>query len=148
VVTKADLLPTLGEGWLELLTADLKALTAGTFLEEAPLLAVSAKTGEVLAARKAALEAKLRALAARPADGPLFLPVDRGFAVKGFGAGVTGTLLSGRLRRDEPVALVPGLPGPFRARTLQVHGQAVEQAVAGQRVAVNAAGAEAADIRR
>ncbi len=148
VVTKSDLLPTLGEGWLELLSADLRALVAGTFLEEAPILPVSAKTGEGLDALKQAVSAKLKELAARPAEGPVFLPVDRAFTVKGFGAVVTGTLLSGKLSREETVSLEPGLAGPFRARTLQVHGQAVEQVAAGQRVAVNVAGAEASDISR
>ncbi|MBK7859162.1 MAG: selenocysteine-specific translation elongation factor [Archangiaceae bacterium] len=148
VVTKADLLPGLGDGWLELLTQDLRALTAGTFLEEAPLVTVSAKTGAGLDALKVALSSRLAALAARPAEGPVFLPVDRVFTVKGFGAVVTGTLLSGRLGRDEQVSLSPGLEGPFRARTLQVHGEAVERAAAGQRVAVNVPGIEAQQVSR
>jgi selenocysteine-specific elongation factor len=148
VVTKADLLPTLGEGWLELLTQDLRSLTSGTFLEGAPLLTVSAKSGEGLEALKRALGDRLGQLAARPAEGPVFLPIDRVFTVKGFGAVVTGTLLSGRLQRDEQVALSFGLAGPFRARTLQVHGAAVEYASAGQRVAVNVTQVEAAQVSR
>jgi len=148
VVTKSDLLPTLGEGWLELLTADLRALTAGTFLEDAPVLPVSSKTGEGVEQLKSQLGGRLKELAARPAEGPVFLPVDRVFTVKGFGAVVTGTLLSGRLERDSAVSLVPGLDGPFRARTLQVHGAAVESAAAGQRVAVNVPGIEAAQVSR
>ncbi len=149
VVTKSDLLPTLGEGWLELLTQDLRALTKGTFLEEAPVLPVSAKTGEGLEALKAAIAANLSAgPVARPAEGPVFLPIDGVFTVKGFGAVVTGTLLSGRLERDAQVSLVPGLDGPFRARTLQVHGAAVESTAAGQRVAVNVPGIETGQVSR
>ncbi|MBL8950861.1 MAG: selenocysteine-specific translation elongation factor [Myxococcaceae bacterium] len=147
VVTKADLLPGLGEGWLDLLTADLRALTAGTFLEDAPVLPVSAKSGDGLEALKAAIGERL-APAARPSEGPVFLPIDRVFTVKGFGAVVTGTLLSGRLERDAQVSLIPGLEGPFRARTLQVHGAAVDVASAGQRVAVNVPGIEAAQVSR
>ncbi len=68
--------------------------------------------------------------------------------MKGFGAVVTGTLLSGKLVRDEAVSLSPSRLDALRARTLQVHGAAVESAAAGQRVAVNVAGIEAAQIHR
>jgi selenocysteine-specific elongation factor len=148
VVSKADLLPTLGDGWLDLLTADLKAVTHGTFLEEAQLVPVSAKTGEGLDALKAALSTLLKNLTARPAEGPVFLPIDRAFTVKGFGAVVTGTLLSGKLTREDAVSLSPSLPGPYRARTLQAHGATVESVSAGQRIAVNLAGVEAQQIQR
>src|SRR5207244_3169163 len=143
-----DLLPTLGEGWLELLEADLRALIGETFLEGAPLVAVSAKTGAGLDALKVTLAKVLAAVSPRPAEGPLFLPVDRCFTVKGFGAVVTGTLLSGRLQKEEAVSLSPSLLGPYRARSLQVHGVAVDAARAGQRVAVNVAGVETAQVSR
>src|SRR4051812_26643465 len=148
VVSKADLLPGLGDGWLELLTQDLRAVTQSTFLEGAAVVAVSAKSGEGLEALKKAVARLLSELTARPSDGPVFLPVDRSFTVKGFGAVVTGTLLSGKLLRDEAVLLSPSSAGPYRARTLQVHGSAVESAAAGQRVAVNLAGVEAQDVHR
>jgi selenocysteine-specific elongation factor len=151
VVSKADLLPGLGEGWLELLEGELRALCAGTFLEGAPLVAVSAKTGEGLDALKAEVARQADALEreqGRAVDGPLFVPVDRAFTVKGFGCVVTGTLLSGRLGVDDEVSLLPGLPGPLRVRGLQQHGRAVDKVSAGERVAVNLAGVETHEVHR
>lgn len=172
VVTKADLLPGLGEGWLELLEAELRALVAGTFLEDAKLVTVCAKTGEGLDGLKAELARLVDELSAPPdkvsaaggeddhaqpragfareraPDGPLFLPIDRAFTVKGFGLVVTGTLLSGRLSTKDEVALLPGLRGPWRVRGLQVHGAAVDSASAGERVAVNLPELEVAQVHR
>ncbi len=152
VVTKADLLPGLGDGWLELLDAELRSLTQGTFLEGAPLVTVSARSGEGLDGLKAQIGQQVAALeadgAARTADGPLFLPIDRAFTIKGFGCVVTGTLLSGKLTLADEVSLEPGISGPLRLRGLQQHGKPVERAVAGERVAVNLVGVETNDVRR
>jgi selenocysteine-specific elongation factor len=86
----------------------------------------------------------------RPADGPLLLPVDRAFTLKGFGTVVTGTLLSGTVAEGDALALVPPSPGvgDLRARTVQVHGKPAPSAAAGQRTAVNLPGIEAAAISR
>ncbi|HEY0880315.1 MAG TPA: GTP-binding protein, partial [Archangium sp.] len=86
VVTKADLLPGLGEGWLELLEADLRALVEGTPFETAALVPVSAKTGAGLPELTAALDRLVATLApdaARGPDAPVFLPIDRAFTAKG-----------------------------------------------------------------
>ncbi|MEW5741283.1 MAG: SelB C-terminal domain-containing protein, partial [Myxococcota bacterium] len=107
--------------------------------------------GGVSTAEGAATPARLTpddAAAWRSADGPLFLPVDRAFTLKGFGVVVTGTLLSGRLKASEEVGLLPGLPGPLRVRSLQVHGRGVEAAAAGERVAVNLPDLEVAQVHR
>jgi selenocysteine-specific elongation factor len=152
VVTKSDLLPGLGEGWLELLETELRGLVAGTFLEGAPLVPVSAKTGEGLDGLKQELQRQVSALSAegspRSPEGPLFLPIDRAFTIKGFGCVVTGTVWSGRLSLADEVALVPGLAGPLRLRGLQEHGKPVERAQAGERVAVNLVGVETQDVAR
>jgi selenocysteine-specific elongation factor len=153
VVSKADLLPGLGEGWLDLLEAELRAVVDGTFLEGAPLVCVSARTGEGLDRLKAELDATLGSLAAegagpRSPDGPLFVPLDRSFTTKGFGLVVTGTLLSGRVRPGDEVALAPGLEGPYRVRGVQVHGAAVDEARAGARVALNLPELDTATVRR
>lgn len=152
VVTKSDLLPGLGEGWLELLETELRGLVAGTFLEDAPLVPVSARTGEGLDALKQELQRQVSALSAdgspRSPDGPLFVPIDRAFTIKGFGCVVTGTVWSGRLSLADEVALVPGLSGPLRLRGLQEHGKSVERAQAGERVAVNLVGVETHDVAR
>src|SRR5499427_325812 len=91
-ITKCDLLAELGEEWLPLLRADIEQLTKETFLEGAKLIPCSAKTGEGIPELKSALSALAKDLPARPAEGPLFLPIDRAFTMKGFGTVVTGTL--------------------------------------------------------
>jgi selenocysteine-specific elongation factor len=149
VLTKSDLLPGLGEGWLPLIEADLRALTVGTFLEGAALIPVSSKTGDGLEALKTEISAQCDALGKRAAlEGPAFLPVDRAFSLKGFGTVVTGTLLSGQLAVEDAVSLLPGLPGPFRVRSIQVHAQAVTKAGPGERVALNLADVDADDVKR
>src|SRR5512138_3195007 len=96
-VTKSDLLPGLGAGWLPLLEQDVREVTRGTFLEDAPIVPVSSATREGLGRLAAEVPE-------RPADGPAFLPVDRAFSLKGFGTVVTGTLLSGELREGDEAA--------------------------------------------
>jgi selenocysteine-specific elongation factor len=149
-VTKADLLPGLGEGWLPLLVQEIRAAAAGTPLAEAPIVPVSARTGEGLPALLAALDAAAAALPDRPADGPLLLPIDRAFSLKGHGTVVTGTVRSGQLAAGDAVALCPPsrASAALRARSVQVHGAAVPQAVAGQRAAVNLPGIEPGEIHR
>ncbi len=153
VVTKADLLPGLGEGWLELLEADLRSLVEGTPFEDAALVQVSAKSGAGLETLKAEIDRLAIALSSEPdvsrgPDAPVFLPIDRAFSAKGFGLVVTGTLWSGKLTPDDTVSLLPGLTGPLRVRGIQVHGQTVLAAVAGNRVAVNLPELEVAQVRR
>src|SRR6516164_1907952 len=94
-LTKADLLPGLGDDWRGLLDADLATLVAGSVLESAEVVPVSARTGEGIPALKVALGRAAASVQRRPADGPLFLPIDRAFTLKGFGTVITGTLLSG-----------------------------------------------------
>ncbi|MGC4000393.1 MAG: selenocysteine-specific translation elongation factor [Anaeromyxobacter sp.] len=148
VVTKADLLPGLGAGWLPLLEQELRAAVAGTFLEDAPVVPVSARTGAGLDALREALGALAATVPPRPADGPVFLPIDRAFSLKGFGTVVTGTLLSGAIAPEDALALLPPGREPLRVRSVQVHGQPVERARAGQRTAVNLPGVEPAQVRR
>ncbi|HET9553630.1 MAG TPA: selenocysteine-specific translation elongation factor [Anaeromyxobacteraceae bacterium] len=149
-VTKSDLLPELGPDWLPLLEEELRAATAGTFLEGCPIVPCSSRTGEGLPALLAALDRLAAEVPPRPADGPLLLPIDRAFSLKGFGTVVTGTLLSGAVAEGETVALVPPTHGvePLRVRSVQVHGRPVARALAGQRTAVNLPGVEPSAIRR
>jgi selenocysteine-specific elongation factor len=147
-LTKADLLPGLGSDWSALLEADVSTLLAGTPLEQAEVVEVSARSGAGLPQLLAALGRAAAKLPVRNADGPLFLPVDRAFTLKGFGTVVTGTLLSGTLSAEESVSLLPGLPGPFRTRAVQVHGAPVPRAVAGQRTAVNLPAVAAPQVHR
>ena len=147
-ITKSDLLGELGNEWLDLLREDLKSLTKDTFLEEAKIIACSSKTGEGIEDLKKALSDVASELPERPSEGPLFLPVDRAFTIKGFGTVVTGTLLSGQLAVEEATSLLPGLPGPFRVRGIQVHGRPVPKVMAGQRTAINLSGVETDAVSR
>lgn len=139
-ITKADLLPELGVGWETLVHEELDALLAGSFLQDAPRISVSARSGLGLDALLTALVEGARGLPGRWEDGPLYLPIDRAFPIRGFGTVVTGTIHSGTLREGDLVDLVPGGPAKARVRGLQSHGKPVGSVHAGQRAAVNLAG--------
>jgi len=149
-LTKADLLPDLGADWLPLLEQDVRAAVQGTFLDGSPVLPVSARTGAGLPALLEAVAALAREVPERPADGPLFLPIDRAFSLKGFGTVVTGTLLSGSVSEEDAVVLSPPAhgQGSLRVRSVQVHGKSVPRGLAGQRTAVNLPGVDAHAISR
>ena len=149
-ITKSDLLPGLGADWLPLLEQDVRDATKGTFLEGASIVPVSAASGEGLDRLRAELARIAREVPERPADGPVFLPIDRAFSMKGFGTVVTGTLLSGQIAEGDEAALLPAAPGApaLRVRTVQVHGKPAARALAGQRTAVNLPGVEASAIAR
>ena len=144
VLTKVDLVE---EDWLELVEEEVREALRGTFLEEAPLVRFSAVTGagqENLLATLAELAAQVPP---KPPTGIFRLPIDRVFTIKGFGTVVTGTAISGRLRVGEAVMVYP--PGfKARVRGLQVHGQTVEEAVAGNRTAINLQGLEKEELER
>jgi len=149
-ITKADLLPGLGDDWLPLLLQDVREAARGTFLEGCPVVPVSAATGEGLDRLVAELGRLAAEVPERPADGPLLFPIDRAFSLKGFGTVVTGTLLSGQVAEGDAAALLPASPGgeALRVRSVQVHGKATARALAGQRTAVNLPGIEPGAIRR
>ena len=151
-LTKADLLPELGADHRELVALELRELVQGTFLEEAPIVEVSARTGAGLPdlVRAVADAVRARQAAPRPEQAPLFLPLDRAFAVKGFGTVVTGTLFSGSLAAGDEVDLVGAgaKARGVRVRGVQVHGAAVDRARAGQRTAANLAGIEVQEAPR
>jgi selenocysteine-specific elongation factor len=143
-LTKADLVEP---DWLELVKDDVASLLRGTFLEKAPVVAVSAKTGAGLDELRAALVRVAGTVPARATDQLPRLPTDRVFTVKGFGTVVTGTLLAGRLAVDDRVEIYPkGIRAKIRG--LQTHGHAVTEAVAGQRTAINLQGLERVAIDR
>ena len=144
VITKKDLVEA---ELLPLVEDDARALIAGSFLEDAPIVAVSAKTGAGLNDLKSRLIEIGQRVPPRSADFTMRLPVDRAFSMKGFGTVVTGTLVSGQISEADELELLP--PGnKVRVRGLQVHNQAVKQAHAGQRTAVNLAGVETAEVER
>lgn len=144
VLTKSDLVDA---EVLDLVRLEVREFVAGSFLEGAPVVAVSSTTGAGLPELRAALAQEAAHLAARPEAGLPRLPIDRAFSIKGFGTVVTGTLLSGTLAVGQEIAILPrGQAG--KVRGLQVHGRAVDRARPGQRVAVNLQGIEVAAIER
>lgn len=144
VLTKADL---VDGDTLELARLEARELVAGSFLEGAPILAVSARTGSGLDHLRAALRTLVAKAPARRTDGPFRLPVDRVFTVRGFGTVVTGTSSSGIVAIDDD--LESPLQGRrVKVRGLQVHGMKTHRAVAGQRVAMNVGGVDLGDLAR
>ena len=145
VRTKADL---VDEETGAVVEAEMRELVSGTFLEDAPLVAVSAVTGRGLADLKAALSAAAeRAVLRDPAARPARLWVDRAFSMKGFGPVVTGTLDSGRVGPEDRLLLLPE-GRELRVRRVEVHGEERPVAEAGERTSLNLAGVETADLAR
>jgi selenocysteine-specific elongation factor len=144
VLTKCDVADAESQTVAEM---EARELVAGSFLEKAPVMRVSAQTGAGLDDLRSALRSLAGDVPARPADGILRLPVDRAFTLRGFGTVVTGTLVSGALAAGEEVELLPG-GRRSRVRGLQVHGQGVDRVAAGNRAAVNLAGLDVADVAR
>jgi selenocysteine-specific elongation factor len=143
-LTKSDLVDS---EWKELIAADVAAAVRGTVLDGAPLIPVSARSGEGLPQLKDALQSLLSARPPRPDLGRPRLPVDRIFTLSGFGTVVTGTLTGGAFALgDEVEILPPGLRA--RVRGLQTHKTKIERAVPGSRVAMNLTGVETGDLRR
>ncbi len=144
VITKKDL---VDEELLQLVHAETEELIAGSFLEGAPILAVSSRTGDRIEDLKAALRELGSQVPERASEFITRLPIDRAFTMRGFGVVVTGTLIAGEINEGDELELMPS-GVRVRVRGVQVHGAAVKRAVAGQRTAVNLSGIEAAAIER
>jgi len=143
-LTKTDL---VDRDTAALVRLEMEEFVKGSFLEGAPIVAVSAKTGEGLAALKQALQEQARKIAEKQTDRYFRLPIDRSFAVKGFGTVVTGTLISGQVAAGDEVELLPEKK-LLRVRGVQTGGKTVERADAGQRTAVNLSGIEHTAVQR
>ena len=143
-LTKADLVEP---EWVEMVRGDIVEALRGTFLEGCPVVPCSGVTGQGLPELIQAIQDQASASEPKRVEGTLRLPIDRVFTMRGFGTVVTGTLWAGRLTVGDEVAV---LPRDLRShvRRLQVHGDTVEQAVAGQRTAVNLPGLEVGEIER
>lgn len=144
-LTKLDLAES--EDWVELVIADVSETLEGTVLKDAPIIPVSARTGEGLPELVAALQDILATVEPRQDQGRARLPVDRVFSISGFGTVVTGTLIDGHIEVGQEVEVLPqGLRA--RVRGLQTHKQRVNQAAPGSRVAANLSGVGKADLKR
>ena len=143
-LTKADL---VDEETLELVRLETRELVAGSFLDGAPLVPVSARTGVGLDDVRRELAALADGVGGRPVGGVPRLPIDRAFTVRGFGTVVTGTQASGVLEGQGELMLLPA-GRPVKVRGLQVHGEACSRSLAGQRVAVNLAAIGVEELQR
>jgi selenocysteine-specific elongation factor len=144
VLTKADL---VDRDILELVRLEVDDFVKGSFLEQAPVIAVSSVTGEGLEELRAEIHKLALAVQEKDATQHFRLPVDRAFTMRGFGTVVTGTLVSGGVKPEQDVELFPG-GRRLRVRGVQVHGKSVARASAGQRTALNLAGVETSELRR
>ncbi len=144
-VTKIDrVAPEL----IEVTTSDVRDLVRGSFLEDAPILPVSGRTGEGLDALKAALVALASGSGAEEREGGVTrLPIDRAFLIPGFGPVVTGSLVSGTVSKEQKLELLPERR-LVRVRRIEVHGGEEAIARAGERVSANLAGVELSDLSR
>lgn len=144
VITKKDL---VDEEWLMLVEDEINEYVAGTILKGAPIVAVSAVTGEGIPELLETIERVASTITERTITGKARLPIDRVFTVAGFGTVVTGTLWSGQIKVGDTLELMP-VQKMVKVRTLQVHNEKVTTALAGQRVAVNLQGVDVSEIKR
>ncbi|MDD4951518.1 MAG: SelB C-terminal domain-containing protein, partial [Desulfovibrionaceae bacterium] len=143
-LTKVDLVEP---DWLDMVSDDVAGYLGSTFLADAPVIPVSAHTGQGLERLKEELAKAVAAVRPKRRNDLFRLPVDRVFVMKGYGTVVTGTMISGDLSVGQEVRVYPGSL-TARVRSLQSHGQAVERAESGSRTAVNLQGLEVADLAR
>ena len=144
VLTKKDLVEP---DWLDLVTEEVREYLAGSFLAQAPIVAVSSRTGDGIDQLKGELSRLAGEIEQKRLDAPFRLPVDRVFTVTGFGTVVTGTLLSGGISVGDEVEILPsGIA--CRVRGVQSFGAKVEKGGAGERLAVNLQGVDYSEVER
>ncbi|HUJ17477.1 MAG TPA: selenocysteine-specific translation elongation factor [Nitrospirota bacterium] len=144
VLTKMDMVE---KDWLLLVQDEVRQFVKGTFLEKAPMLSVSSRTGEQLPLLVQELARLAAEVSPKSSNGILRLPIDRVFTMKGFGTVITGTLHSGTISIEQEVEVLPkGIT--TKVRGIQSHSQAVQRSVAGQRTAVNLQGVEKDQLSR
>ncbi|MGL4605932.1 MAG: selenocysteine-specific translation elongation factor [Eubacteriaceae bacterium] len=144
VLTKCDLVEA---EWLDLVEEDIRELMKDSLMETSEIIRVSGITGEGIEALKTEIFKEISFCRGKPTDEALRIPVDRVFTISGFGTVVTGTIFQGTICEGEEVTIYPQKM-TAKVRTLEVHGEKTNQAVAGQRVAVNFSGIKKEEIKR
>ena len=143
-LTKIDL---VDEEWCDLVREDIRDFLKGTFLEESPIIPLSAVTGAGLPEFISTLEEIVSVTDERADSGFFRLPADRVFTMKGFGTVITGTLMSGKAKVGDTIQIMPGQI-KAKIRGIQIHNEMEEVAVAGQRTAMNLQGINKDTIQR
>jgi selenocysteine-specific elongation factor len=145
VLTKSD---AVDAETLDVVRLEVEEFLRGTFLDKPnTIVAVSSLTGAGLEELKRAMVAAAAEVQTRDSLAIARLPIDRVFTIKGFGTVVTGTLVAGTIRREDELEVFPD-GRRVRVRGVQVHGENADLAVAGQRTALNLAGASTEDLSR
>lgn len=145
VLTKIDMVEP---DWLEMLEEEIKEELAETFLAQAPIIKVSSTTGVGLQELVLQIEQMLECeVKERELHTIARLPIDRVFTVEGFGTVVTGTLVSGKISKDEVLTVYP-VGKSCRVRSIQVHGEDTEVCYAGQRAAINISNIKKEEVKR
>ncbi len=145
VLNKCDLVE---EDWLELVEEEIREELEGTFLEDAPVVPISAVTREGLDRLIATIE-RLTSEEVEEKDTRTIprLPIDRAFSLSGFGTIITGTLVSGTITKENVLQMYPN-EKECKIRSIQVHGESVDKCYAGQRVAINLSNVKKSEIKR
>jgi selenocysteine-specific elongation factor len=143
-LTKSDL---ADEGMIDLVRDEVEGMIRGTRFEGSPLIPTSVKTGDGVEEVRNALARVAGGIRRRKVGSAVRLPIDRVFTMTGRGTVVTGTLWSGRIRKEDRLQIQPG-EKPVRVRSVEVHGHEVEEAIAGQRTALGLHGVEKSEIDR
>lgn len=145
VINKCDL---VDEEWLELVEEEIQEELEGTFLEGAPVVKVSAATGQGLDELTDTIKQLMSdEVVAKDTQTIPRLPIDRAFTLSGFGTIITGTLISGTITREDVLEMYP-IGKECKIRNIQVHGQNQDKCYAGQRVAINLSNVKKKEIRR
>ena len=145
VINKCDL---VDEEWLELVEEEIQEELEGTFLEGAPVVKVSAATGQGLDELTDTIQQLMSdEVVAKDTQTIPRLPIDRAFTLSGFGTIITGTLISGTITREDVLEMYP-IGKECKSRNIQVHGQNQDKCYAGQRVAINLSNVKKKEIRR
>ena len=145
VLTKTDLVAD--PEWMSVVEGDVREMVRGSFLDGAPIVRFSARTGAGESELLATIDRQLDQTENRSFDEPMRLPIDRSFVVEGFGTVVTGTMWRGRVRVGDEVEILP-TGTATRVRSVQVHGAQVEEARGGQRTAIALHGVSREDVGR
>ncbi len=144
VLTKKDM---VDDEWLSMIKEDIKEAVSSTFLKDAPIVPVSSVTKEGIDDLVDLVDKMTQEVEDKDLHTEFRLPVDRVFSVSGFGTVVTGTLISGTVKEGDECTIYPeGIES--RIRGIQVHETSVNEAYAGQRVAINLANIKKTEVKR
>lgn len=145
VLNKCDI---VDEEWLELVEEEVREELEGTFLRNAPVLKVSAATGEGLDGLVKVIEHMTSdEVVSKDTQTIPRLPIDRAFSLSGFGTIITGTLVSGTITKEDTLEMYP-IGKECKIRSIQVHGEDKKACYAGQRVAINLSNVKKKEIKR